>query len=128
MEKSGNKVKPPVESHFANLQYAEKGTKVYELLRDFAQTDYRKIHNPIIRNAMKDIKCMERGGQFMGKFQEYLDEAEAKGETKGRVEGRAEGQLRALTALYRKGIISMEDVADCIGKNVEEIRPLLLKA
>ena len=55
----------------------------------------------------------------MGKFQEYLDEAEAKGETKGK--------LSALTALYRKGIISIDDVAECMGKNVDEIRPLLLK-
>lgn len=64
----------------------------------------------------------------MGKFQEYLDQAEAKGETKGRAEGRvvgmAEGRLAVLMALYYKGRISLNDAAECMGESVDEIRAL----
>ena len=72
----------------------------------------------------------------MGKFQEYLDEAEAKGKAKGRAESRtdgrnegkniglAEGRLATLMSLYYKGRISLNDAAECMGESVDEIRAL----
>ena len=42
----------------------------------------------------------------------------------GKAEGKAEGRLAAVLKMLKKGVMSLEDIADCGDMSVDEVRKL----
>ena len=78
------------------------------------------MHYPELRDTVAHFKNTEEGEEQMSdEFQEWLDEREAKGELKK--------QMEIASNLIKLGKLSLADIADSSGLDLEDVEKLAEK-
>ena len=104
-------------------------TPLARLMHDLQCADPGAIFHPPLAHAVRHVNTSEEGAEKMGSMSEEIwNEGRAEGEAKGRAEGEARGRfeerLQMVLRLLKKGLLPPDEIAECSGMSLDEVRQL----